>query len=217
MLNYLSSQVSKDFSAIKISIASPRQIRAWSHGEIKKPDTINYRTIKPESGGLFCSKIFGPVNDYECLCGKYKRPKYKGTVCERCGVEIISSKVRRERMAHIELATPVVHIWFLRSLPSRISLLLNISLKILEKVVYYDSYIIINPGITSYKIGDLLCEESYRYAIDTYGVNAFEVGIGATAIQSMLSNINLDKERVRLRFQLPYCAASIAEKNKKEN
>ena len=134
MFNYLNSQTNKDFDAIKISIASPDQIRSWSYGEVKRPDTVNYRTIKPENGGLFCSRIFGPVKDYECLCGKYKRMKYRGTVCEKCGVEVTTSKVRRERMGHIELATPIVHIWFLRSLPSRICTLLDISLKKIEKV-----------------------------------------------------------------------------------
>ena len=135
MFNYLNSQTNKDFDAIKISIASPDQIRSWSYGEVKRPDTVNYRTIKPENAGLFCSRIFGPVKDYECLCGKYKRMKYRGTVCEKCGVEVTTSKVRRERMGHIELATPIVHIWFLRSLPSRICTLLDISLKKIEKVI----------------------------------------------------------------------------------
>ena len=179
MFNYLNSQTNKDFDAIKISIASPDQIRSWSYGEVKRPDTVNYRTIKPENGGLFCSRIFGPVKDYECLCGKYKRMKYRGTVCEKCGVEVTTSKVRRERMGHIELATPIVHIWFLRSLPSRICTLLDISLKKIEKVLYYDAYVISDPGVTNYEYGQLISEEDYYKAIEHYGEDSFEAGIGA--------------------------------------
>ena len=202
MFNYLNPQVNKDFDAIKISIASPDQIRSWSYGEVKRPDTVNYRTIKPENGGLFCSRIFGPVKDYECLCGKYKRMKYRGTVCEKCGVEVTTSKVRRERMGHIELATPIVHIWFLRSLPSRICTLLDISLKKIEKVLYYDAYIVNDPGITSFEYGQLLSEEDYYKAIEHYGEDSFQAGIGAEVIKSMLKNINLKEDKVKLREDL---------------
>ena len=202
MFDYFNSQVGKKFNAIKISIASPNKIRLWSHGEVKKPDTVNYRTIKPENEGLFCARIFGPVRDYECICGKYKRIKYKGTVCEKCGVEVTTSKVRRERMGHIELATPVIHIWFLRSLPSKISILLDISLKKIEKVLYYDSYIVSDPGITSFKRGELISEEVYHNNMDVYGKNSFKAGIGAEAIKELLININLNKERIKLRHEL---------------
>ena len=147
------------FDQIKITIASPDQIRAWSHGEIKKPETINYRTFKPERDGLFCARIFGPIKDYECLCGKYKRMKYKGLICEKCGVEVTLAKVRRERMGHIELAAPVAHIWFLKSLPSRIGLLLDMTLKDLERVLYFENYIVTEPGISPFKEKQLLTEE----------------------------------------------------------
>ena len=202
MFNYLNPQVNKDFDAIKISIASPDQIRSWSYGEVKRPDTVNYRTIKPENGGLFCSRIFGPVKDYECLCGKYKRMKYRGTVCEKCGVEVTTSKVRRERMGHIELATPIVHIWFLRSLPSRICTLLDISLKKIEKVLYYDAYIVNDPGITSFEYGQLISEEDYYKAIEHYGEDSFQAGIGAEVVKSMLKDINLKEEKTKLREEL---------------
>src|SRR6187549_1787786 len=157
------------FDEIRISIASPDRIRAWSHGEIKKPETINYRTFKPERDGLFCARIFGPVKDYECLCGKYKRMKYRGITCERCGVEVIQARVRRERMGHIDLATPVAHIWFLKSLPSRIGNLLDISLKDLEKVLYCESYIVTDPGDTTLENGTILSEEDYQEMIRTFG------------------------------------------------
>ena len=150
---YMSQQVAEEsFDEIKISIASPEQIRSWSFGEVKKPETINYRTFKPERDGLFCARIFGPVKDYECLCGKYKRMKYRGIVCEKCGVEVTLSKVRRERMGHIELAAPVAHIWFLKSLPSRISILTDIPMKQLERVLYFENYIVIEPGLTDLSI-----------------------------------------------------------------
>ena len=148
----------------KISIASPEQIRSWSYGEVKKPETINYRTFKPERDGLFCARIFGPVKDYECLCGKYKRMKYRGIVCEKCGVEVTLSKVRRERMGHIELAAPVAHIWFLKSLPSRISMITDIPMKQLERVLYFESYIVIEPGLTDLKQYQLLSEDEYQEA-----------------------------------------------------
>ncbi len=202
MFNYLNSQTNKDFDAIKISIASPDQIRSWSYGEVKRPDTVNYRTIKPENGGLFCSRIFGPVKDYECLCGKYKRMKYRGTVCEKCGVEVTTSKVRRERMGHIELATPIVHIWFLRSLPSRICTLLDISLKKIEKVLYYDAYIVNDPGITNFEYGQLISEEDYYKAIEHYGEDSFQAGIGAEVIKTMLKGIDLKEDKEKLRIEL---------------
>src|SRR5262244_819788 len=158
---------------MKITIASPEKIREWSYGEVKKPETINYRTFKPERDGLFCAKIFGPVKDYECNCGKYKRMKHRGVVCEKCGVEVIQSKVRRERMGHITLAAPVAHIWFLKSLPSRIGNLLDITLKDLEKVLYCESYIIIDPKATSLKRKELLTETRYRKLIEEYGPGSF--------------------------------------------
>ena len=152
------------FDEIKISVASPEKIRSWSFGEVKKPETINYRTFKPERDGLFCARIFGPVKDYECLCGKYKRMKFRGIVCEKCGVEVIQSKVRRERMGHVELASPVAHIWFLKSLPSRIGLLLDMTLKELERVLYFESYLVTEPGLTPFKRNELLSEEQYMVA-----------------------------------------------------
>src|SRR4026209_366654 len=164
------------FDQIQIGIASPERIRSWSFGEIKKPETINYRTFKPERDGLFCARIFGPIKDYECLCGKYKRMKYKGIVCEKCGVEVTVSKVRRERMGHIELAAPVAHIWVLKSLPSRIGLLLDMTLKDLEKILYFEAYIVTAPGTTALKDRQLLSEEEYLRAQEEYGEDAFTAG-----------------------------------------
>ena len=161
------------FSAIRISLASPHKIHEWSHGEVKKPETINYRTFKPERDGLFCAKIFGPVKDYECNCGKYKRMKHRGIVCEKCGVEVIQSKVRRERLGHINLATPVAHIWFLKSLPSRIGNLLDITLKDLEKILYCESYVVVDPKETGLQRGELLTEERYIKAAEEFGDDAF--------------------------------------------
>ena len=181
----------QSFDDIRISIASPEKIREWSFGEVTRPETINYRTFKPEKDGLFCAKIFGPVKDYECLCGKYKRMKYRGITCEKCGVEVTLSKVRRERMGHIELACPVTHIWFLKSLPSRIGTLLDMMLKNLESVLYFEKYIVIEPGLTPLKQHDLLTEEQYQEALEAYGEDAFRVGIGAEAIKEMLSQIDL--------------------------
>jgi DNA-directed RNA polymerase subunit beta' len=181
----------KLFSGVKISLASPEVILKWSHGEIKKPETINYRTFKPERDGLFCAKIFGPTKDYECNCGKYKRMKHRGVICEKCGVEVIQSKVRRERMAHIELASPCSHIWFLRSLPSKIGNLIDLTLKNLEKVIYFDSYIVIDPKDTDLKTYQLLSEEKYREAREIYGTK-FEAGIGAEAIKALLEKIDLE-------------------------
>ncbi len=180
------------YTGVKVSLASSDQIRQWSHGEIKKPETINYRTFKPEREGLFCAKIFGPTKDYECNCGKYKRMKHRGVICEKCGVEVIQSKVRRERMGHIELATPVSHIWFLKSLPSKIGNLLDITLKNMEKVLYFDSYIVVDPKETALTRGQLLSDDKYQEAIDTYGYGKFEAGIGAEAVKAMLEDIELD-------------------------
>ncbi len=177
------------YVAVKISLASPEKIRSWSHGEVKKPETINYRTFKPEKDGLFCAKIFGPVKDYECLCGKYKRMKHRGITCEKCGVEVIQAKVRRERLGHIELATPVAHIWFLKSLPSRIGNLLDVTLKDLEKVLYCESYMVTNPGESTLKEGEILSEEDYQEAIRTYGYGSFEVGMGGEVVRDSLSKM----------------------------
>src|SRR5213082_1812519 len=164
------------FDSIKIGLASPEMIRAWSYGEVKKPETINYRTFKPERDGLFCAKIFGPVKDYECLCGKYKRMKHRGVVCEKCGVEVIQSKVRRERLGHINLATPVAHIWFLKSLPSRIGNLVDITLKDLEKILYCESYVVVDPKETGLVSGELLTEERYMKAVEEFGEDKFVAG-----------------------------------------
>ncbi len=191
----------KQYTGVKIAIASPEQIRQWSHGEIKKPETINYRTFKPERDGLFCAKIFGPTKDYECNCGKYKRMKHRGVICEKCGVEVIQSKVRRERMAHIDLATPVAHIWFLKSLPSKIGNLLDITLKNLEKVLYFDNYIVIDPQETPLTKGQLLSDEKYHEARMEYG-SKFEAGIGAEAIKQMMENLDLEATYVRLRTEI---------------
>jgi DNA-directed RNA polymerase subunit beta' len=190
------------FNSVRISIAAPEKIREWSYGEVKKPETINYRTFKPERDGLFCAKIFGPVKDYECNCGKYKRMKHRGVVCEKCGVEVIQSKVRRERMGHITLATPVAHIWFLKSLPSRIGNILEISLRDLEKVLYFESHIVVDAGDTDLKFGELLGDEQLAEAREQYGRDAFKVGIGASAIREMLSSIDVEDECKRLRVEM---------------
>lgn len=190
------------FDQIRIGIASPERIRSWSFGEIKKPETINYRTFKPERDGLFCARIFGPIKDYECLCGKYKRMKYKGIVCEKCGVEVTVSKVRRERMGHIELAAPVAHIWFLKSLPSRIGLLLDMQLKQLERVLYFESYIVTEPGLTPLEKYQLLTEDELLDAQDEYGEDAFTAGIGAEAVKQMLIDLDLEGEREQLLQEL---------------
>ncbi|MBR0655678.1 DNA-directed RNA polymerase subunit beta' [Plastoroseomonas arctica] len=190
------------FDQIKISIASPEQIRSWSYGEIKKPETINYRTFKPERDGLFCARIFGPIKDYECLCGKYKRMKFRGIICEKCGVEVTLAKVRRERMGHIELASPVAHIWFMKSLPSRVGLMVDMSLKELEKVLYFESYVVLEPGLTDLKLHQLLSEDQYQAKLDEFGEDAFSTGIGAEAVKQMLTGIECQKEAVRLRADL---------------
>ncbi|WP_412507657.1 DNA-directed RNA polymerase subunit beta' [Roseovarius sp. SYSU LYC5161] len=192
----------KIFDEIKVSLASPERILSWSFGEIKKPETINYRTFKPERDGLFCARIFGPIKDYECLCGKYKRMKYRGVVCEKCGVEVTLQKVRRERMGHIELAAPVAHIWFLKSLPSRIGLMLDMTLRDLERVLYFENYVVIEPGLTDLKYGALMTEEEFLDAQDQYGMDAFTANIGAEAIREMLAQIDLEAEAEQLREDL---------------
>ncbi|EDP62464.1 DNA-directed RNA polymerase [alpha proteobacterium BAL199] len=192
----------QSFDSIQIAIASPERIRSWSFGEIKKPETINYRTFKPERDGLFCARIFGPIKDYECLCGKYKRMKYRGIICEKCGVEVTLSKVRRERMGHIELASPVAHIWFLKSLPSRIGLLVDMTLKDLERVLYFENFVVTDPLLTPLKEKQLLSEEEFYNAQDEYGEDAFVAMIGAEAIKEMLSKLDLDEEKIRVREEL---------------
>ena len=194
--------VQQAFDAIKISIASPEKILSWSYGEIKKPETINYRTFKPERDGLFCARIFGPIKDYECLCGKYKRMKFKGVICEKCGVEVTLARVRRERMGHIELAAPVAHIWFLKSLPSRIGLLMDMPLKELERVLYFESYVVIEPGLTPLKDRQLLSEEEYVRCQEEYGADTFTAMIGAEAIREMLRSLDLDKINADLKHEI---------------
>src|SRR5277367_2355427 len=189
------------FSAIRISLASPEKIREWSHGEVKKPETINYRTFKPERDGLFCAKIFGPVKDYECNCGKYKRMKHRGVVCEKCGVEVIQSKVRRERLGHINLATPVAHIWFLKSLPSRIGNLLDITLKELEKVLYCEAFVVIDPKATGIERGDILSEEKYQKLLEEHGPESFTAGMGGEAVRELLKTIDIQSLSEQLRIE----------------
>ncbi len=203
--------IEKKFDKIKITIASPEKIKSWSFGEIKKPETINYRTFRPEKDGLFCSRIFGPIKDYECLCGKYKRMKFRGIICEKCGVEVTKANVRRERMGHIELASPVAHIWFLKSLPSRISLAIDMKLKDVEKVLYFESFMVIEPGLTELKKNELLSEEEYQKAQEKYGDDAFEVGIGAEAIREILVNLDLKAEKIKLRTDLKEIKSKVAE------
>ena len=188
----------EEFDAIHVGLASPDMIRSWSYGEVKKPETINYRTFKPERDGLFCAKIFGPIKDYECLCGKYKRLKHRGVICEKCGVEVTLSKVRRDRMGHIELASPIAHIWFLRSLPSRIGLLLDMTLRDIERVLYFEAYVVIDPGMTQLERGQLLSEEAYYDAIEEYG-DEFDARMGAEAVQELLRALNLEEEIAKLR------------------
>lgn len=207
-----STDVVPGFDAIRISIASPEKIRSWSYGEVKKPETINYRTFKPERDGLFCARIFGPIKDYECLCGKYKRMKYRGVICEKCGVEVALSKVRRDRMGHIELASPVAHIWFTKSLPSRVGLLIDIPLKDVDRVLYFENYIIIDPGLTPYRVNQLISEEEYIRAQDEYGEDAFVAGIGAEALKEILGKINLGSELEVLREELIDTASEIRRK-----
>ncbi|MGE0231817.1 MAG: DNA-directed RNA polymerase subunit beta', partial [Flavobacteriaceae bacterium] len=203
VMNLFNPQVQQQtFDQIRIGIASPEKILSWSFGEIKKPETINYRTFKPERDGLFCARIFGPIKDYECLCGKYKRMKYKGIICEKCGVEVTLSRVRRERMGHIELAAPVAHIWFLKSLPSRIGLILDMALKDLERILYFENYVVIEPGLTPLKRLQLLSEEEYLDAQDTYGEDTFTALIGAEAIRELLIALDLPRLAEELRVEI---------------
>jgi len=199
------------FSKIKITLASPDKIKSWSFGEIKKPETINYRTFKPEKDGLFCARIFGPIKDYECLCGKYKRMKFRGIICEKCGVEVTRSNVRRDRMGHIELASPVAHIWFLKSLPSRIAAAIDMKLKDVEKVLYFESFLVIEPGLTKLKRKQLLTEEEYVKAQEEFEEGSFEVGIGAEAIRKLLVNLDLKSEREKLKLLLKETKSKVAE------
>ena len=189
------------FEGIRISIASPEKIREWSYGEVKKPETINYRTLKPERDGLFCEKIFGPSKDYECSCGKYKRLRYKDIVCDRCGVEVTSAKVRRERMGHIELATPVSHIWFFKGVPSRMGLVLDMSPRDLEEVLYFVSYVVINPGKAPLEKKQTLSDKEYRVYYEKYG-DSFEVGMGAEAIKKLLMEVNIEEEIAKIQKEL---------------
>lgn len=203
LLNLLKTQGQTDeFDAIRISLASPDMIRSWSYGEVKKPETINYRTFKPERDGLFCAKIFGPVKDYECLCGKYKRLKHRGVICEKCGVEVALAKVRRERMGHIELASPVAHIWFLKSLPSRIGLLLDMTLRDIERVLYFESYVVVDPGMTTLEKNQLLSDEQYYEALEEFG-DDFDARMGAEAIKGLLADIDIEDEVNTLREEIP--------------
>ncbi|MCK4709042.1 MAG: DNA-directed RNA polymerase subunit beta', partial [Gammaproteobacteria bacterium] len=188
----------EDFDAIRIGLASPDMIRSWSYGEVKKPETINYRTFKPERDGLFCAKIFGPIKDFECLCGKYKRLKHRGVVCEKCGVEVTQSKVRRDRMGHIDLASPVAHIWFLKSLPSRIGLLLDMTLREIERILYFEAFVVTDPGMTTLEPKQLLTDETYLEAIEEHG-DEFEALMGAEAIYKLLKRLDLEQENVQIR------------------
>ena len=211
--NFQGQNVSQEnnFTNIKITLASPEKIKSWSYGEIKKPETINYRTFRPEKDGLFCSRIFGPVKDYECLCGKYKRMKFRGIICEKCGVEVTKSNVRRERMGHIDLACPVAHIWFLKSLPSRISLAIDMKLKEVEKVLYFESFIVVEPGLTTLKKGQLISEEALIKAQEEFGEDAFTAGIGAEAVREILVNLDLKKEQKKLRESLTEIKSKVTE------
>ncbi|MDP2879155.1 MAG: DNA-directed RNA polymerase subunit beta', partial [Sulfuricella sp.] len=191
----------EEFEAIKIALASPEKIRSWSYGEVKKPETINYRTFKPERDGLFCAKIFGPIKDYECLCGKYKRLKHRGVICEKCGVEVTQSKVRRERMAHIELASPVAHIWFLKSLPSRLGMVLDVPLRDIERVLYFEAYVVTNPGMTPLNRAQLLTEDDYLAKVEEYG-DEFHACMGAEGVRELLRTLNIEVEVEKLRKDL---------------
>src|SRR4051794_9825390 len=193
--------LTSDFDAIRISLASPEKIMSWSHGEVTKPETINYRTFKPERDGLFCAKIFGPITDWECLCGKYKRMKHRGVICDKCGVEVTQAKVRRERLGHITLATPVSHVWFFKGLPSRIGHLLDISLRDLERILYFEGYVVIDPGETELKQNQLLNEEQYRKAREDYGTK-FRAQMGAEAIKELLRRVNIEKLAEELRAKM---------------
>src|SRR5436305_5840020 len=194
-------QQDEEFDAIKIGLASPEKIRSWSYGEVKKPETINYRTFKPERDGLFCAKIFGPIKDYECLCGKYKRLKHRGVICEKCGVEVTLAKVRRERMGHIELASPTAHIWFLKSLPSRLGLVLDMTLRDIERVLYFEAYVVTDPGLTPLKRCQLLTEDDYLAKVEEFG-DDFQAAMGAEGIRALLRALDLNKEIDNLRKEL---------------
>ena len=191
-----------DFDAIRISLASPEKILAWSKGEVKKPETINYRTLKPETDGLFCEKIFGPSRDWECFCGKYKTKRYRGIICDKCGVEVTLAKVRRERMGHIRLAAPVTHIWYYRGIPSRMGLLLDMSPRNLEKIIYFAAYIVIDPGKTSFAKMQIINERDYREAVQEFGRNSFVAKMGAEAIRDLLAEINVESLAQGLREEL---------------
>jgi DNA-directed RNA polymerase subunit beta' len=202
LLHLLKKDQNEEFDSIRIGLASPEMIRSWSYGEVKKPETINYRTFKPERDGLFCAKIFGPVKDYECLCGKYKRLKHRGVICEKCGVEVALAKVRRDRMGHIELASPVAHIWFLKSLPSRIGLLLDMTLRDIERILYFESYVVIDPGMTTLEKGQMLTDEQYFEAMEEFG-DEFDAMMGAEAVQRLMQDIDIDEEVATLHEEIP--------------
>ena len=191
-----------EFDRIRVGLASPEMIHSWSYGEVKKPETINYRTFKPERDGLFCAKIFGPIKDYECLCGKYKRLKHRGIICEKCGVEVTQARVRRERMGHIDLACPVAHIWYLKSLPSRIGLLLDMTLRDIERILYFEAYTVTDPGMTPFEKGQLLNEETYLDALEEHG-DEFEAQMGAEAIQKLLMDTDVNHEIETIREGIP--------------
>ncbi|MBQ6542337.1 MAG: DNA-directed RNA polymerase subunit beta', partial [Lachnospiraceae bacterium] len=190
------------FDSIRIGLASPEKIREWSHGIVTKPETINYRTLKPEKDGLFCERIFGPSKDWECYCGKYKKIRFKGVVCDRCGVEVTKASVRRERMGHIELASPVSHIWYFKGIPSRMALALNMSSRDLDRVLYFAGYVVLDPGNTGLEYKQVLNETDYRNAVQTYGYNEFRVGMGAEAVKEMLRKIDVEKEAAELREEI---------------
>ncbi|VAX41977.1 DNA-directed RNA polymerase beta' subunit, partial [hydrothermal vent metagenome] len=190
-----------DYSSVKVTLASPNDIRAWSYGEVKKPETINYRTYRPEKDGLFCERIFGPERDYECACGKYRGTKYKGIICDRCGVKVTHSRVRRKRMGHINLASPIVHIWFFKSLPSRLGTLMGMKTSDLEKCIYYQDYVVIDPGDTELTFKQVMTEDEHRLAVEQYG-NAFSATMGADAIRELIERIDLDAEAEQIRADL---------------
>jgi DNA-directed RNA polymerase subunit beta' len=194
----------EEFDAITIGLASPDKIRSWSYGEVKKPETINYRTFKPERDGLFCAKIFGPVKDYECLCGKYKRLKHRGVICEKCGVEVTQSKVRRERMGHIELASPTAHIWFLKSLPSRLGMVLDMTLRDIERVLYFEAFVVVDPGMTPLNRAQLLTEDDYLAKVEEYG-DDFTAVMGAEGVRELLRTLDLNRlvEKLRRNWRPP--------------
>jgi DNA-directed RNA polymerase subunit beta' len=207
-------QPEEHFDAIKIGLASPEKIRSWSFGEVKKPETINYRTFKPERDGLFCAKIFGPIKDYECLCGKYKRLKHRGVICEKCGVEVTQAKVRRERMGHIELACPTAHIWYLKSLPSRLGLVLDMTLRDIERVLYFEAYVVVESGMTPLKRGQIMTEEDFDAKHKEYG-DEFVAQMGAEAVRELLRAIDLDREIETLRGDLTGSETKVKKNSKR--